>query len=43
MKACTKCTGRGGMVVDDDLQIDFEVCMECDGYGSIYEESDDDN
>lgn len=23
------------MVVDDDLQVDFEVCLKCDGYGWI--------
>lgn len=42
MTKCNSCSGRGGMIVNDDLSLDFETCMKCDGYGYIYEDTDDD-
>lgn len=33
---CNDCRGSGGVYIDEDLQIQFEVCLKCDGYGVIY-------
>jgi DnaJ-class molecular chaperone len=44
VRQCNSCHGRGGMTVDENFQIDWECCLECDGYGYIYdrETTDDD-
>lgn len=36
MERCNSCRGSGGVYVDEDLQIQFEVCLKCDGYGVIH-------
>lgn len=33
---CNDCRGTGGVIVNEDLQIEFEVCLKCNGYGWIY-------
>jgi DnaJ-class molecular chaperone len=42
VKLCSSCHGRGGMVIDENYQIDWESCMECNGYGVIHEVTYDD-
>jgi DnaJ-class molecular chaperone len=42
VKKCNSCHGHGGMVVNEDFSLDFEVCMNCDGYGFIYEDTNED-
>lgn len=38
---CNSCHGSGGVYVDEDMQIQFEVCLKCDGNGVIYGDDDE--
>lgn len=40
-RRCNSCRGTGGVYIDEDLQLQFEVCLKCDGYGFIYGDDDE--
>lgn len=35
-RRCNDCRGTGGVYVNEDLQLEFEVCLKCNGYGWIH-------
>jgi DnaJ-class molecular chaperone len=41
VKRCNSCRGGGGVIVNEDMSIDVEVCMRCDGYGWAIEDEND--